>query len=104
MRSSITKEHVSAKRTTTTYERGGWQVPPYVSKLVGDTGERRAETGRAHLGQLDRNDAPRSLHTKLQPERAGREPAERVGEDPERDESASPHNKEDDGETTTDEL
>ncbi len=78
--------------------------PPYVSELVADTRERRAETGWAHLRKLDRNDTPCSLHAKLQPERASGERTKRVGQDPERDEDASEHNEDDDGETATEEL
>jgi hypothetical protein len=77
---------------------------PYVSELVGNTGERRAEPGRAHLGELDRDNTPCTLYAKLQPERASRKTTECVGQDPERDECASEHNEDDDGETATDVL
>ena len=76
----------------------------YVTELIGDTGERRAETGRAHLRKLDRDDTPCALHTKLQPERACRKPAESARQDPERNECTGNQNKDDDGEATTDEL
>lgn len=76
----------------------------YVSDLVRDAGERRAKPGRAHLGELDRNDSPCTHHAKLQPERAGRKSTECVGQGPERDECPSKHDKDDDGKTATDVL
>lgn len=76
----------------------------YVSDLVSNAGECRAETRRAHLGQLDWNDTPSTLHAELQPKRAHGEPAEAIGEDPERDEYTSEHTEDDYGESATDEL
>ena len=76
----------------------------YVSELVGDTRKRRAKSGWAYLGQLDRDDTPCTNNTKLQPERANRKYTECVGQDPERDERASEHSKDDDGKTATNVL
>jgi hypothetical protein len=44
----------------------------HVSELIGDTGESRAEAGRAHLSEQDRDDAPFAPQPELQPERACR--------------------------------
>src|SRR6266404_6491321 len=78
------------QRTSTTV--GTARACTYVSELIGDTRESRAETGRTHFGELDRDDAPCTLHAELQPERACREPAETARQDPERDERASKQN------------
>jgi len=80
------------------------RLRPCVSDLLGDAGERRVEARWAHLGELNRDDAPRSLHTELEPERSCRKPAERVGQDPKRDKGTCKQNANDDGETATDVL
>ena len=72
----------------------------YVSELIGDTRESRAETSRAHLCKLDRDDTPRALHAELQPECACRKPTETAWQNPERNERARKQNENDDGETT----
>lgn len=68
----------------------------HISQLICDARERRTESGRTHLGKLDGNDAPRALHAKLDPERAGRESAEASWKDPERDKRPAEEHKNDD--------
>jgi hypothetical protein len=81
--------------------RGGGD---HVSELVGHTGEGGTERRRGDLGEEDGDDAPRALDAELDEERAGGEPAERFGDDPERDEAPDPEHAEDDGESTADIL
>jgi hypothetical protein len=85
-------------------KKKGRDATTHVSQLICDPWERSTESERAHLGKLDRNDAPRALHAKLHPESAGCESAETGRKNPERDKYLAEENKDDRREPAPDVL
>lgn len=68
----------------------------HVTKLIGNTTERRAERRRSNLTQVDGNRTPCSLHAELNEECAERKKTETARQDPQRDERACQKDKDDD--------
>ena len=80
------------------------QDATHISQLICDPRERSTESGWAHLSELDGDNAPRTLYTKLHEERAGCESAEARWQNPERDKRPAKEDKEDNRESAADVL
>lgn len=72
----------------------------HVPELVRHTWERSSERRRTQLRQLNRDNTPSALYTKLHAESASGETREAARKDPEGDEGADEEGECDDGETT----